>query len=206
MHIPESCKWSSKKRSRKTFEQQQNRKHIDDDDDGETNDTEFRLSSQKDEKQQPEVVLKVSQSQSDSETIKIQDHNKININDYFPKKLKTTSVNDQSEQCNQQKIELQNIPLVKSEQKPTATTAKSQDLIYTNKLLEIKKRIWSDDLTQDETEKIIRDFEAFRRANRPEILSKQSKDSLRETDARFAYLIDKWDIDINSLLNFNTQA
>ena len=64
-------------------------------------------------------------------------------------------------------------------------------MIYNNKLFEIKKRIWSEDLTQDETEKIICDFEAFRRANHTEILNKQTKDILRETDARFAYLTNK---------------
>jgi hypothetical protein len=129
------------------------------------------------------------------------------INDYSPKKLKTSilaaAVNDHPEQQHHQRIEIKSIPLVnKPEQKTTTPNiTKSLDLIYTNKLFEIKKRIWSEDLTQDETEKIICDFEAFRRVNRPEILSKQTKDSLRDTDERFTYLINKWDIDINHLLN-----
>jgi len=131
------------------------------------------------------------------------------VNDYSPKKLKTSTlaaaVNDHSEQ-HHQRIEIKSFPLVKSEQKTTANISKSLDLIYTNKLFEIKKRIWSEDLTQDEAEKIICDFEAFRRVNRPEILSKQTKDSLRDTDARFDYLINKWDIDINPLLTLKCQT
>jgi len=132
------------------------------------------------------------------------------INDYSPKKLKLSTlaaaVNDHSEQ-HHQRIEIKSIPLVvKPEQKTTPNITKSLDLIYTNKLFEIKKRIWSEDLTQDETEKIICDFEAFRRVNPPEILSKQTKESLNKTDARFACLIKKWDIDINHLLTLKCQT
>ncbi len=220
LNIPESCKWISKKRGRKAFENQQQKKNnggeIDDDDeDAAATNREFRFSPQAISKQQQaqQETIKVRPTDSD-ETESQENKNKTTtttvINDYSPKKLKTSTlaadVNDHSEQQHHhQRIEIKSIPLVKPEQKTTPNITKSLDLIYTNKLFEIKKRIWSEDLTQDETEKIICDFEAFRRINRPEILSKQTKDSLRETDARFAYLMNKWDIDINPLLTLKCQ-
>jgi len=85
--------------------------------------------------------------------------------------------------------------------KPT----KSTDLLYTNKLLEIKPRIWAEDLSQEEFEKIIQDFEIFRRTHLPAILSKQSKDKLKDTEERFAYLVKKWDIDMNLMLTLKKQ-
>ena len=165
-----------------------------------------------------QVVAKVNPHNSNL-TQTQEDHNKTTTiinNDYSPKKFKSTiltsATNLSEQQQNNQRIELKSIPPVKSEPKNTTTpvaaafSTKSLDLLYTNKLFEIKKRIWSEDLTQDEAEELICDFENFRNANRPEILSKQAKDSLRETEARFAYLIDKWDIDKYSLLAMRTQT
>jgi len=111
---------------------------------------------------------------------------------YTPKKMKAITTDQQSDN---KRLEISNFLLSKPEK-----ATKSIDLLYTNKLLELKKRIWSEDITRDELEELIRDFESFRRSYLPEILSKQSKERLRETDARISYLIQKWDIDINPIL------
>lgn len=222
MNIPDSCKWSSKKRSRKAFEQQEKKSEgeTDDGDRDDTNDRESSLLSQPDNKKQQEEAQAVAKvNPHNSNATETREHNKTAttiINDYSPKKFKTvilTSVANQSQseqQQNNQRIELKSIPHIISEQKnttaPASLSTKSLDLLYTNKLFEIKKRIWSDDLTQDEAEKLICDFETFRNANRPEILSKQAKDSLRETEARFTYLMSKWDTDKYSLLAMRTQT
>ena len=92
MSIPDSCKWSSKKRNRKTFEQQKKSGgETDDEDDDNTNDS---LLSQVDSKKQQEdvqVVAKVNPHNSNL-TQTQEDHNKTTtiINDYSSKKFKTT--------------------------------------------------------------------------------------------------------------------
>ena len=221
LNIPDSCKWSSKKRNRKTFEQQQKKSGggTDDEDDYNTNDSLLsHVDNNKQQEEDVQVVAKVNPHNLNL-TQTQEDRNKTTttiINDYSPKKFKTTiltsATNLSEQQQDNQRIELKSILPVKSKPKITTTpvaaafSTKSLDLLYTNKLFEIKKRIWSEDLTQDEAEELICDFENFRNANRPEILSKQAKDSLRETEARFAYLIGKWDIDKYSLLAMRTQT
>ena len=149
----------------------------------------FQSQGDTKQQQQSQVLVKAS-LMSDSEiTTEIQEQKTtINPSSKKPKAVTFVSMmNDRSE--NSQRIELSNYSLVKPDK-----ATKSLDLLYTNMLFEIEKRIWSEDLTRDEFEKIIGDFEAFKRANRPDTLSKQSKDSLKQTEARFSYLINKWDL------------
>jgi hypothetical protein len=194
LNIPESCKWDSKKRNRKTVEQKNNNEEETEEVEEETTDRDFGFLSQADHKQAPaQESLKSSQAVGE-----LPGGQELKINfDYSLKKRKTAISPSNERLTDSNRVEIKPIPLIKS--------VKSIDLLYTNKLLEIKQRIWAEDLTKEEFEKTIQDFETFRRTHQPDILSKQSKDKLKDTEARIAYLIDKWDIDMNYLLTLKTQ-
>jgi hypothetical protein len=198
LNIPESCKWDSKKRNRKTVEQKNNNQEEETEEvEDETTDRDFGFLSQANHKRAPLTQEKNIQNRQVVEELPgDQELNKTNF-DYSLKKLKTAISSSNECLTENNRVEIKPIPLIKS--------AKSIDLLYTNKLLEIKQRIWAEDLTKEEFEKIIQDFETFRRTHQPDILSKQSKDKLKDTEARIAYLIDKWDIDMNCMLTLKNQ-
>jgi hypothetical protein len=183
LNIPDSCKWNSKKRGRKALEQN-NHGEEEEGEGGEIDDKGFAFSSQVDLKHQPQPNVK------DNLAIVEESQKQKSIIDYSPKRSRTTI--DSSDPLLDDDDDNSRVEI-----KKTFSSTKNIDLLYTNKLLELKRRIWSEDLSKDESERIIKDFEAFRRTYLPQILSKQSKDKLRETDARIIHLIDKWNIDIN---------
>jgi len=201
LNIPESCKWDSKKRNRKTVEQKNNNQEEETEEvEDETTDRDFGFLSQAaNHKRAPLTQENIQNSQVVEELPGDQELNKTNF-DYSLKKLKTaiSPSNERLTEQNNKRVEIKPIPLIKP-------MMKSIDLLYTNKLLEIKQRIWAEDLTKEEFEKIIQDFETFRRTHQPDILSKQSKDKLKDTEARIAYLIDRWDIDMNYMLTLKNQ-
>jgi len=129
------------------------------------------------------------------EPSQIQDAQEATFN-YSLKKPKSAVITSQDNQIeNDQRIKLPDIPPVKTEY-----ATKNLELIYTNKLFEVNEKRWSDDLTQDEFEKTIRDFDAFARTCPPEIRTAPIKGKLKKIKARFSYLINKWDISIDCLL------